>query len=113
MGGFLGGFLGGTMGEQIGGSQTNFPQAVVQLQELVERSEALPQEPTRREVKSYAPRAAFPYKASCFSFCLKALVTQKKNVYQDSSRLRVQEGVCFCEASEAGLCESYFTELCI
>lgn len=60
------------MGEQIGGSQQIFPQAVVQLQELVERSEALPQEPTRREVKSYAPRAAFPYKASCFSFCLKA-----------------------------------------
>ena len=82
----------------------------MQLQELVERSEALPQEPTRREVKSYAPRAAFPYKASCCSFCLKAGGYTKK-IYQDASR--VQEGVCFCEASEAGLCESYFTELCI
>ena len=51
-----------------GGSE-DFPEAVVQLQELVERSEALPQEPVeRREVKSYAPRAAFPYKACCFSF---------------------------------------------
>lgn len=43
-------------------------EAVVQLQELVERSEALPQEPTRREVKSYAPRAAFPYKAFAQAF---------------------------------------------
>ena len=59
------------------GGSKDFPEAVVQLQELAERSEALPQEPVeRREVKSYAPRAAFPYKASCFSWL------QKKNVYQ-------------------------------